>query len=221
MTARSRNNGRTHAFARAAATSSTDECILWPFATTQGYGAMTWDGRSIRAHRQVLILATGGPPTPGRWDAAHAPGICHNPACVNPRHLRWATPKENNHDRWIDRTVPLGEAHHLTTLTKADAMAIAASDEPTKVLAERYGVSDTTVRNIRNGRRWRVVPPRTLPLNIKLSDADIEAIRRDTRNQSEIARAYGVKPSTINKIVRGRRRTEPSPRDYLVRRGAA
>jgi hypothetical protein len=57
----------------------------------------------VYAHRYVLTLTAGPPPFP-RAVAAHAPLVCHNPACVNPRHLRWASQAENAADMKIDGT---------------------------------------------------------------------------------------------------------------------
>jgi len=48
-------------------------------------------------------------------------------------------------------------------IRRSDVLAIRASDEPVAVLAERYGVSTSTVRDIRHGRTWKGVvmrPPR-------------------------------------------------------------
>lgn len=212
------NTGRTHDLIRAAVASETDDCIPWPFATTpEGYGVATWDLKQAHAHRIVLTLAAGPPPGEGRWEAAHRPVACHNRACINPRHIYWATPKQNNADRWADGTIPLGESHHLTTLSEDQVKAIHSDDRPTETIAAEYGISDTSVRRIRAGETWTHALERRPRLQrIKLSDADVAAIKADTRNQCQIAKAYGVKPSTINKIVNGRRRSEPSRFDHLA-----
>ncbi len=99
--------GLALAFARAAAETDTDECIVWPYRlTTDGYGRLDVDGKRLRAHRFVLELASGPAPGPG-YEAAHAPVICHNPPCVNPAHLRWATRVENVGDKVLDGTMKL------------------------------------------------------------------------------------------------------------------
>lgn len=95
---------RTFPFCVWAAKQVTDECIEWPYSLTpNGYTRTVYNGVRTSAHRVTLELAGGPPPTPEHF-AAHAPLICHNPKCVNPRHLRWATPKENVHDKAIDGT---------------------------------------------------------------------------------------------------------------------
>ena len=97
--------GALSAFIAMAAASDTNDCILWPFATTEGgYGVVRALGTT--AHRAVLEAATS--PAPG-MDAAHAPLICHNRLCVNPRHLRWATRPDNLADTVPDDTHRRGE----------------------------------------------------------------------------------------------------------------
>lgn len=80
-----------------------NECLTWPFGANQkGYGILRIDGRHNLAHRYVCKLAHGSPPSP-RHQAAHGCGKGHL-GCVNPYHLRWATPKENSGDRVIHGT---------------------------------------------------------------------------------------------------------------------
>lgn len=47
---------------------------------------------------------------------------------------------------------------HPPLLTEESAAAIKHSDELTRSLVQRYGVSRTVIKQIRNGTIWRHVP---------------------------------------------------------------
>lgn len=132
-----------------------DDCVLWPFSVKpDGYPQVNWNGKNARPTR-IVLTAVKGPPPPGpRIEAAHAPGICHTPRCVNPRHLRWATPTDNASDRLADGTHARGEQNPRARLTSAQALAIYKSAAPHAHLAAEYGVSESNVSRIKNGLNW-------------------------------------------------------------------
>lgn len=135
---------------------ATDDCVEWPFRITGGgYGQIRFGGMNTNAHRVSLIIHKGEPES-NNMHAAHAPEICHNRLCVNPRHLRWATPQQNMLDRGIDGTqVHLaGEAHGASKLTTEMVLKIRASRKSQKDLAETYGVSHKTISKIIRRERW-------------------------------------------------------------------
>ena len=91
--------GEPMAFLSAAAASSDDKCILWPYGIARGgYGQVWEDGRHVAATHVVLKMVGHDRPS-DLHHAAHDPTTCNNPSCVNPKHLRWATADENIADQ--------------------------------------------------------------------------------------------------------------------------
>lgn len=69
-------------------------CWLWlRVPTTAGYGMMQINGRHLYAHRVSYELNVG--PIPRGLMILHS---CDTPACVNPKHLRPGTAKDNTAD---------------------------------------------------------------------------------------------------------------------------
>lgn len=134
-----------------------DGCVVWPFSLNgSGYPTARWDGAPQTVGRIVLTHLVGPPPGP-RMEAAHAPGVCHNRACVNPGHLRWATRLENVADTVRDGTSNRGERCATAKLTRPKVLAIYhAKGRPSDVAAE-HGVPQSTVRHIKSGYTWSSV----------------------------------------------------------------
>lgn len=143
--------GAPLAFLRDVAANLTDDCILWPFCkNNRGYGEVRFEGRNRSASRIALILATGQDPED--METAHGP--CHNFSCVNPRHLSWETPAENQADRLRDGTSNRGERHGMKKLSAQQIFAIRADSRAQHVIAEDYDVHQTTISKIKRRRRW-------------------------------------------------------------------
>lgn len=156
-------NGHTpYAMLRAAeferlADLETDECVIWPYARDKrGYGKLVVRGKVQRTHRLALLRRSD--PPPDRPHACHQPGRGCVKACFNYRHLRWATPAENNADKVIDGTDPKGERHGGHKLTEVDvreirsAGALTAADKTD--LAHRYGISAGQICAVLARRSW-------------------------------------------------------------------
>lgn len=134
----------------------TDDCIIWPhqiFPT--GYGGVRFRGHTIGAHAAVLEITCG--PAPEGMEAAHKPVVCHNRSCVNKRHLRWASPQENQLDKRLDGTAPIGSKHAAAKLVEADIVAIRRDHRPQSEIAEDYGVGQGQISRIKTGKRWKHV----------------------------------------------------------------
>lgn len=152
MSKRIAAKGATEAFLRAHVAHEADDCLPWPFCKNDsGYGLAVVAGKQAAASRWMCRLAHGEPPA-GRYEAAHA---CGRPDCVNPKHLRWDTPKGNQADRMRHGTHNLGERNGNTKLTAADVAAIRAAPPDIAALVARYGVSKGCISKIRSGSRWR------------------------------------------------------------------
>lgn len=68
-----------------------DKCWMWTASKdSAGYGKMYFEGRVVGAHRISFLLHNGD--IPEGYEVDHE---CHVVACVNPDHLRLATPKQN------------------------------------------------------------------------------------------------------------------------------
>lgn len=129
-----------------------DDCTIWPHATTAlGYPKVT---SRLEGHRLSCEWTHGPAPTPTH-QAAHS---CGNPSCVNPRHLRWATPAENNGDKYVHGTHHRGERSCNAKLTNAQAAEIrwrySDGGVSQRELAHEYNVSRGVVRNIVEGKTY-------------------------------------------------------------------
>lgn len=145
------------AFLRAAIATPTDECILWPFAsTTAGYGSLLFEGRIVGSHVVACEMAHG--PAPAGMEASHS---CHVSACFNPRHLRWKTHAANLAERVDVGTLPMGERCYQARLTADDVREIrsvyAAGGTSLRLLGLDYGVSKRTIHAVVTGENWRHV----------------------------------------------------------------
>jgi hypothetical protein len=144
--------GSSEAFLRAHLAWTSDECLTWPYRTVPaGYGLAVVGGVQKRASRWMCILAHGEPPS-SKHEAAHK---CGNAKCVNPKHLRWATPAQNSADKLVHGTHNRGERSGKTKLASTDVRAIREAPPDLKVLMARFGVSKGCISKIRSGQRWR------------------------------------------------------------------
>jgi hypothetical protein len=134
----------------------TDACVLWPFAVVRGgYGHTHTEGTTHLVHRLVCERAHGVAPFEGA-EAAHSCGVA---ACINPRHIRWATPKQNAADKRLHGTWIHGEQISSAKLTKRAVQVIRASRLSNAELGRVFGVYRHTIRSVRLGRSWSHVLP--------------------------------------------------------------
>jgi len=115
---------------------------------------------SESVHIMVLETFVGPRPAPN-FQAAHLDGNPLNPRLEN---LQWTTKKVNNNHKRAHGTMPFGIKSGTAKLTDEDVIDIRAARKDgvmTHVLAERYGVANTTIRRAVNGQRWGHVKAHT------------------------------------------------------------
>lgn len=82
---------------------------------------------------------------------------CSNKTCVNPRHLVAGTEKQLSTDprlKHLERG-SRGEKHHSSVLNPEAIRVIRSSKRAAKFMADVYGVSKTTIYNVRNKVIWK------------------------------------------------------------------
>jgi hypothetical protein len=123
-------------------------CLIWPYKLNKhGYGSIS---QGVNAHAYVCLRANGSRPTI-KHVAAHGCGVR---SCVNPLHLRWATVAENNDQRYAQHNRAVGK-FGAEKLSYKDALSIRVSPATGSALARQYGVSSSTISEIRSGKTYR------------------------------------------------------------------
>ena len=146
--------GEPEKFLEAALLARTGDCIVWPFGTTStGYAGIN-TFRGFRRVSHIVLERCVGPAPSDEHIAAHAPQVCHNPLCINYRHLRWATRAENEADKLLDGTDARGEKHGQSKLTESVVQSIRLDGRPVAQIAWEHGVHVETIRKIKRGARW-------------------------------------------------------------------
>lgn len=147
--------GAGHEFLRWVVTTDREDCIEWPYGkSVHGYGSVFHQGRKRQAHSVALELSGERRPQPPNDNALHS---CDNPPCVNPRHLRWGSHGDNGQDKVIrGRTIPGPKSAAKVAASDVRAMrdAYAVGEATYRDLAERYGLSESTISRILNRRTW-------------------------------------------------------------------
>jgi hypothetical protein len=138
------------------------ECWIWQQSANGGRPQMQVPGTRRRtAVRRALWLELRNPDLASK---AWVTTKCETPGCVNPEHLCLTTnakaqKKAGEQGKFSTLArrakVAASKQASVSRLTLEDVVAIRASDEILRVLAERYGVAKNTVWAIRNGTRWR------------------------------------------------------------------
>lgn len=117
-----------------------------------------WTAGKSKTCRVHVLVATAfhGPRPTATHHAAHIDGNVVNNSAAN---LRWATPKENNADKWRHGTMASGSKNGRSRLAERDAQAIYAlsmrGDLSQYAIASLFCVSQSTVSLIFCKKKWK------------------------------------------------------------------
>lgn len=175
-----------------------DECLIWPYSCcTPGYGLFMTEKKRCLAHREMCRLTHGEPPAPG-YQAAHS---CGNRRCVNPNHLSWKSPGDNQLDRREHGTHAVKRSK--LNARQADQIRQLKGKETSIETAAKYGITESNVRLIQDGKTW---PTSGRKYRMSISDDEVRAIRRIGIGQPLRATGalLGIHPSTVHRVLIGK-----------------
>lgn len=147
------------------------DCWVWTGTAERGtYGQVGGGGIRMPATHAAWMLANLTPVPDGKF-------VCHrcdNPPCVRPDHLYVGDQFDNMADRRArggydnivrdPETVLRGEDHWAAKLNESDVLEIrrlfAQGQATTSQLADRFGLSQSSVGSIVRRENWTHVPPR-------------------------------------------------------------
>ena len=129
------------------------DCWTWTGTTDpHGYGTIYFNQKARKATHVVWFL------THGVWPKQWMLHSCDNPPCVNPKHLREGTHRNNVDDKVKRGRQPKGEALNRGHITDADVRAMRARYQPykctLKMLATEYRISTRQVWDIVHIVKW-------------------------------------------------------------------
>ena len=171
-------------------------CLIWPFRRAQnGYPQI---GAARVVPTRVMCEHRHGPPPSPKHQAAHSCNNGHG-GCVNPWHLDWKTPAENQ----LDRPDRGGRMPRKLTLEQVDEIRSMKGRERTVDTAERFQVTEANIRHIQSGKTWRLdAAPRHSFTSIEVEMIRSTPMKEKTANQW--AAEFGVHRAAIDRIRKGK-----------------
>jgi len=108
--------------------------------------------RDVKVH--TLVLETFVCARPEGMEACHGNGVRTDNRLEN---LRWDTRVANARDKVMHGTQPYGSRQHSSKLTESLIPEIRRSKLPSRMLAEKFGVSMTAISQARRRETWKHV----------------------------------------------------------------
>jgi len=183
----------------------TDSCWNWTAGVSSfGYGQFSVGHRGYGAHKYSWIMRKGEPPK-GLF-------VCHkcdNPKCVNPAHLFLGSQADNMNDKVKKKRAQKGIGCYNHKLTNEQVVSIINDKRIYKDIAKEYGISISLINQIRAGTAWRHIKikrPKKIAARgeqaskAKLTEQQVLAIRKDTRNYKVVMDEYKISNSTYYAI---------------------
>lgn len=119
---------------------------------THGYPVKSMDGYGQNISRYIYKLYHGRI-APGNV-VMHS---CDNKLCINPAHISQGTPMDNIQDKVNKGRQYMGSSHHRAVLNETKAVEVFRSRSSNKHLAEKYGVTPSTIHAVKSGKTWKQV----------------------------------------------------------------
>lgn len=163
---------------------------------------------------RIAYIAYTGKSIPKKHVIMHT---CDTPACWNPRHLRLGTPKDNSQDMVKKDRQEKGANRYNAKLTdeKVRELKRLAPTMSQRALARKFGITQTTCRDILHKRKWKHVEgPEYTSVDPylhrrRISDSDIGMIRalvKTGTSKNIIMTRYKLSLSYLNQLLRHERR---------------
>jgi hypothetical protein len=126
---------------------------------SNGYANIQRNGKKELVSRIVCGAVNGPAPTP-KHEAAHSCGMGHK-GCISPKHLRWATRKENEDDKFLhgtrqhSKTPKPRRRRNKLTLDDVREIIILSRTLTQYELARKFNVHQSSISHIITRATWR------------------------------------------------------------------
>lgn len=132
----------------------TESCWVWlGCKNAYGYGVMAYKMKRQLAHRWAYQIFNG--PLKKGLGVLHK---CHNPSCVNPRHLYLGNQKQNMRDCVLasrqNRGFKNGQAKLTEDKVKQILFLLKTRQFLDREIAMEFEINRGTVNSIKLGKRW-------------------------------------------------------------------